>query len=280
MNRDNYIGRKKRTRDLKEDYPIIIAAFGSTGRGKIRLEVFEEEVRKKFPGKEVHWAFTSQIIRAKTGTLGLKEMLSKLEADGYRKAVVQPLYIFPGTEYEELMETCAYFPGMRIIVGETLFHRWDYVKDILSAIEQDFIAPQDGVNLIVAHGTPLAAAPANVVYLGMEHMLKAYDNTVLASIEGVPDKDIALKTIRTKFADCKEVRIIPMMYLAGIHVEDDLMGNEDSWRTELEGMGFRVSCPSVSYKGETYPKGLSFYSQTNQLFLDNLTNALKLTRHY
>ncbi|MDZ7664133.1 MAG: sirohydrochlorin cobaltochelatase [Desulfotignum sp.] len=35
----------------------------------------------------------------------------------------------------------------------------------------------------------------------------------------------------------EQVRILPMMYFAGMHVRDDLMGEEDSWRACLEEMG-------------------------------------------
>jgi len=177
----SYIGRKKKTRSLKDDFAIVIAAFGSTGRGKIALEIFEERVKEVFPDKEILWAFTSQIIRARTGHPGLKEALAKLEALGYRKVVVQPLHVFPGTEYDELLETCSYFPGIRVLVGETLFHRWEYVRETLSVVEHDFISQEEGLNLLAAHGTPLAAASGNIVYLGMERMLSAYPNAVLAT---------------------------------------------------------------------------------------------------
>lgn len=57
-----------------------------------------------------------------------------MEADGYRKVAVQPLHIFAGTKYQQLTETCNFFPGLRVFIGETLFHRWGFVTSIIQAV--------------------------------------------------------------------------------------------------------------------------------------------------
>jgi len=279
MDKYSYIGRKKRVRALKEEPAVVIAAFGSRSRGKIALEIFEEAVKKELSDRKIFWAFTSHIIREKTGAPGLAEILAQVESQGYRKAVVQPLHVFPGTEYQELLETCNYFPGLRVIAGETLFHRWSYIIDVLEVMEQEFIS--DGLNLLAAHGTPFAASPANTIYLGLEGLLKKYTNALLATVEGVPDKDVVLKNIARNYSKYKKVKIIPMMYLAGIHVEDDLMGNDEgSWKRELQNIGFEVECASTLHNGEEFPKGLGFYKEINQFFIDRLTRALELEKYY
>jgi len=279
MDKYSYIGRKKRVRALKEEPAVVIAAFGSRSRGKIALEIFDEALKKELPGRKIFWAFTSHIIREKTGSPGLAETLAQVESQGYRKAVVQPLHVFPGTEYQELLETCNYFPGLRVIAGETLFHRWSYMLDVLEIMEQEFIS--DGLNLLAAHGTPFAASPANTIYLGLEGLLKKYTNVLLATVEGVPDKNVVLKNITRNYSKYKKVKIIPMMYLAGIHVEDDLMGEgEESWKCELQNMGFEVECSSTLHNGEEFPKGLGFYKEINQFFIDRLMRTLELEKYY
>jgi len=280
MDKYGYIGRKKRVRTLKEEPAIIIVAFGSTNRGKVALDVFEEALKKELPGREIFWAFTSHIIRARTGCPGLAETLAKVESQGYRKAVVQPLHVFPGTEYQEVLETCNYFPGLRVITGETLFHRWSYMVDVLEVMEREFIS--DGLNLLAAHGTPFAASPANTIYLGLEGLLKKYTNALLATVEGVPHKDVVMKEISRNYSDYKKVKIIPMMYIAGLHVEDDLIGDdEDSWKCELKKIGFDdVECASTTHNGEEFPKGLGFYPEVNQFFIDRLVRTLELEKYY
>ena len=125
MHQHGYIGRKMRLPDLKAKPALIIAAFGSTNRGKAAIDIFRERVEKEFPEYTKFWAYTSEIIRKKMGLPSLQETLAKVEAMGYRKAVVQPLHIFPGTEYQQMAETCEYFPGLRVLLSETLLHRWD-----------------------------------------------------------------------------------------------------------------------------------------------------------
>ncbi len=283
MHQDGYIGRKMRVPKLRTNPAIVIAAFGSTSRAKFALDIFQEKLKQVYPEADIYWAYTSEIIRKRLGLPGLQQTLAQVEADGYRKAVVQPLHVFPGTEYQQIAETCSYFPGLRVFLGETLLHRWDFVKEILEAVEPEFLSPDEGCNLLALHGTPLAADPVNVVYLGLERLVgDLYPNVMAATVEGVPDHEAVLARIkREKLADrYNKIKIIPMMYLAGLHVEDDLMGAEDSWKCTLEEMGFTVECPTISIEGESQFKGLAYYPQVTRGFLARLQRTLELEKVY
>lgn len=283
MHQNGYVGRKMRQPRLKPEPAIVIAAFGSTNRAKHALERFKAALGEQYPDTEIYWAYTSEIIRRKLGLPSLQETLAKVEADGYRKAVVQPLHVFPGTEYQQLAETCSFFPGLRVFLGETLLHRWDFVKEILESVRSEFLAPEEGWNLLAVHGTPLAADPVNIVYLGFERLLSdMYPNVLSASIEGVPDHEAVFARIgRGNLGDrYNRVKIIPMMYFAGLHAEEDLMGEADSWKSALEAMGFEVECPSVRVDGNDYYKGLAYYPEVNRGFLDRLSRVLTLARYY
>jgi sirohydrochlorin cobaltochelatase len=283
MHQHGYIGRKMRLPKLEEKPAIIIAAFGSSSRAKAALAIIEKQVEEKFPRHKMFWAYTSEIIRRKMGLPGLQETLAQVEAQGFRKAVVQPLHIFPGTEYRQLAETCEYFPGLRVFLGETLLHRWDFVRETLDVVAEEFLAPDEGLNLLALHGTPLAADPVNIVYMGLERLVAdLYPNVMAASVEGIPDPEAVLARIRR--ADLagryKKVKIIPMMFLAGIHAEEDLMGETDSWRSALEEMGFTVECPEAILDGKTYFKGLAHYPEMIGFFLDRLERGMSLARYY
>jgi sirohydrochlorin cobaltochelatase len=283
MHPHGYIGRKMRLPELKTAPAIVIAAFGSTSRSKAALEQFEQRLKQGHPEDNIYWAYTSEIIRKKLNLPSLQETLAKVEADGYRKAVVQPLHIFPGTEYQQLAETCAYFPGLRVILGETLLHRWDFAKEILTALEADFLTPEAGCNLLALHGTPLAADPVNIAYLGLERLVSdLYPNVLAAAIEGVPDHEALFARIkRERLADkYKRIKILPMMYFAGLHAEEDLMGETDSWRSALEALGFVVECATIGKQGGAQYKGLAYYPQVIQSFMDRLQRALALAKHY
>ncbi len=284
MNPHGYIGRKMRLPRLQEKPAIIITAFGSSRQGKAAFGRIEEQVRQQFGEYEIFWAYTSEIIRKKHGLPSLQETLAVVEAAGYRKAVVQPLHVFPGTEYQQVCETCHYFPGLRVVVGETLCHRWDHVHELLDVFSDDFLPADQGLNLLALHGTPLAADPVNIVYMGIEHLVTdLYPNVMAAAIEGVPDHRAIFNRIQQQelIQRYSQVRIIPVMFLAGIHVEDDLMGDEaESWRERLEAMGFGVECPTIEYEGKNYFQGLGFRPQCSSMFVDRLQRAIDLMVHY
>lgn len=71
-----------------------------------------------------------------------------------------------------------------------------------------------------------------------------------------------------------------MMYIAGMHAEKDLMGETNSWRADLEEMGFTVECPMVNYENCDYFKGLAYYPQVISSFMDRLQRSLNLAELY
>ena len=282
MHQHGYIGRKMRLPKLKEKPAIVIAAFGSSSHAKMSLEIFKKRLEQEFSEHETFWAYTSEILRKKLGLPSLQETLAKVEAAGFRKVVVQPLHIFPGTEYQQMAETCEYFPGLRVLLSETLLHRWDFIKKILDVVKPDFLSPEDGLNLLALHGTPLASDPVNMVYLGLERLVTdLYPNVLAASVEGVPDSEAVLTRIKRLdlASQYPKIKIIPMMYLAGLHAEEDLMGGDNSWRAALENMGFTVECSMVSEDVDLY-KGLAHYPQIINYFIERLHRSLMLANHY
>lgn len=283
MNQNGYIGRKMRLPKLQEKPAIVIAAFGSSSRAKVALDLFKKRIAETFPAHEIFWAYTSEIIRTRLGLPGLQQALAEVESLGFRRAVVQPLHIFPGTEYQQMAETCEYFPGLRVILSETLLHRWDFIRDTLAVVESEFLPQEEGFNLLALHGTPLVADPVNAVYLGLDRLVAdLYPNVRCASVEGIPDAEGVLTRIGRDglVPRYRKVKIIPMMYLAGLHAEEDLMGDSESWQTTLTDMGFTVECPVVEYDGVDYFKGLAYYPAINDFFMDRLRRSLGLMASY
>jgi sirohydrochlorin cobaltochelatase len=58
------------------------------------------------------------------------------------------------------------------------------------------------------------------------------------------------------------------------------MGEEDSWRTRLEKMGFAVDCPMVEAKGKPLFKGLAHYPEVTGFLAERLERALKLAGYF
>lgn len=266
--------------ELQCDKPaIIIASFGSTKRGRAIFERFHQKVVERFAGHDVYWAYTSKIIRQKTGDPGLGETLAYLQSNGYSKAVVLPLQVFPGVEYRGICSIVDDFHYLDVLVGETLMHRWNFVRDVLSVVEKDFLPPSDGLNLLALHGTPMTADPVNGSYLGLEKMvMEKYENVMAAALEGVPDYETTIARIaRDKTVEsCRKVRILPMLLVAGMHVEKDLLGAENSWKNCLEQLGLSVECLRTEYSGESYFKSLASYPEIEEFYLQRIEGVLRL----
>lgn len=285
MHQHGYIGRKLRVPKLNTETAIIIVTFGTSSHARLPLELFQQELTRHYPDQEIYWAYSSGIICRKKGLKGLQETLAQVEAAGFRRAVVQPLHIFPGTEYQQLAETCEYFPGLRVFLGETLLHRWSYVKETLAVLEKDFLPPETGLNILALHGTPLTNDPVNGAYIALERWVtERYPNVLAASIEGVPDHEAIFAGMRRRELPGRyqKIKIIPVMYLAGMHATKDLMGTEgqESWRMSLEAMGFTVECSVIKHNQQVLFKGLGHSPQVIGFFLDRLTRVLEIAKIY
>ncbi|NPA48973.1 MAG: cobalamin biosynthesis protein CbiK [Thermodesulfobacteria bacterium] len=284
-----------RTQTIQKKPAIVITAFGTSTKAQKTFDLFEAQLRKEITGYEIRWAFTSEIIREKMNRLyrkkglnkrllSLKEALAQLEAEGYRKVVVQPLHVFPGLEYQNVLEICEKFPGLRIVVGEPLFYRWEYVLEVLEAVSRYFYAPSEGYNILVAHGTDVTSNGANIAYLGIQWLLdEEFKNVGLGTMEGIPTGDIILT--RAKKYPARKVRFIPFMYVAGDHIMNDVMGEdleegEKSWREVLQEAGKEIDIVTVKIDGKNYYKGLGMYPEVNEIFIRSIKRMLKIIDLY
>ncbi len=280
---------KPEKKDLKP--AIVLTAFGTSTKAQKTFDFMDKHIREAFPGYEIRWAFTSQIIRNKMNRLykkkkinkklhSLPEVLAGLQADGYRKAVVQSLHIFPGEEYIHMINQ-AKIDGMQVAIGEPLLATWEDAHKLLEGISKDFLKEDEGCNVFAGHGSPNTySAPSTAVYLAFDRLLSVhYPNCFLGSVEGIPDRKDALD--RAKRYNSKNVRVIPFMLVAGDHIMNDIMGTEPdeegniSWAMELRKAGKDVSCPEITVGGEKLYKGLGFYEVTNEIIIEHIKQALR-----
>ncbi len=278
------------TRTLKDKPTIVLTAFGTSTRAQVTYDVLEKQVREALPDYDIRWAFTSEVIRERVNNrwasagkkerlLSLQQALANAEAEGFRKAVVQPIHIFPGEEYEEVMAAVENFPGLTIETGESLLQRWETIHEVVHLISADFLPPEEGSNVIVAHGTPSTNVGSNITYLGLDRYLnKRFDNVVLGAVEGIITPADALDA--AKAYDKKRVRFIPLMYVAGDHIMNDIMGedeeaDEPSWKTQLEKAGLKTDVKMVKQGKESYYKGLGFFSGVNEIFINEIKRAIE-----
>lgn len=276
------------TQTHKENPAVVLVAFGTSTRAQATYGFLEKQVREAFPSHEVRWAFTSEVIRERVNARwaregradrlrSLSQVLADLEAEGYRAAAVQPLFVAPGEEYEDVRGELRRFPGLRIEAGETLLHRWSSVEEVLKVLARDFLQPGEGCNVLVAHGSPTTGAASNATFLGLDrHLARLAPNAFLGCVEGVIPAEDALE--RAKACPGKRVRFVPLMLVGGDHVMNDVMGGQgkegESWRAELARAGKEVDIPTVEYGGEKYHKGLGFLPEVNAIFVREIRRAL------
>jgi len=276
------------TRSHKELPAIVLTAFGTSTKAKVTYDALDSQVKEALPGYEVRWAFTSEVIREivnrrreKEGSperlLSLQQVLANLQAEGYTRAAVQPLHIFPGEEYEEVLSITESFPGITVLTGETLLQRWEMMHEVVAAISTDFLTPDEGCNVVVSHGTPTTNTASNMAYMGLDRYLKVkYDNVFLGGVEGVITREEALGA--AKGCVPKRVRFIPLMYVAGDHIMNDIAGevtvDELPWSAELEEAGITTDTTTVDFGGKTFYKGLGFFPEVNKIFIDGIKKTL------
>lgn len=285
------------TRTIKTEPAIVIAVFGTTTKAGLTYDFFAEQLQKDLPEKwqnaPVSWAYTSEIVRERANKKfmesgqgkrfrSLAQVLADLDDQGCRKIAVQSLHIFPGQEYEEMEKTIDAFRrlGLHIEYGGTLLHEWEQVFEAVQIVSSEFLQPDEGCNVLVAHGTPRTFPGSNTTYLGLDRYLtRKYSHVFIGGVDGVLTREQALEQVR-KYP-LKRVRLVPFMYVAGDHIMQDIMAEEPdkdgslSWSQELKDSGIAVSSVQMEYRGEKLYKGLGFNPAINRMFIKQLVAALE-----
>jgi sirohydrochlorin cobaltochelatase len=248
--------------------PIVLVAFGTTTSARQSYACLDEQIRAAFPEHEVHWAFSSRIVRdfsrqrhGRKGK-GPAEVLAELKARGFEWAVVQSLHLLAGHEFYRLVaevQAC----GIRTAIGLPLFWAPEDYDAFLEALAPRLkaAAPEEAI-ILVGHGTDHASW---VTYLALQYLLsKRFGHQVyIGVLEGSPSRQEVIGEV--VHAGLKQVRLLPLMLVAGRHVQEDLAGPEDSWQSELAAAGLTVTLEAA---------GLLDYPGVRKIFQDHIAQAL------
>lgn len=264
---------------------ILLTAFGSTvERAREAYANIELKVRETFPACEVCWAYTSAHVRRKLvaeraagkassgGFFSPQEVLAGLGAAGIKEVVAQSLHVIPGQEYQDLLQIARQMQGLpksieRIPVGAPLLNSPADAAFLARAFfeqHKEYVSRPDASQAVVyvGHGSPLPL-PA-LVYPAMQYYLhKQHPRLFMTTVEGEPD-------FAQLFAALKEnkilkVRLVPFMTVAGDHILNDVAGQENSLRVQLEAAG--IEC-------EVLMEGLGSNNRAVELWLAHLKEAI------
>ncbi|MBT8341378.1 MAG: cobalt chelatase [Desulfatitalea sp.] len=223
-------------------HPIIIAAFGTTSRSRLVYEEVDRHLKSRFPGHEIHWAFTSRIVRhqlkqRRVQTLDPAAAVARLAGQGHAWAVVQSFNIICGHEFHRLVSDVQH-PVCRVSVGHSLLCSQQDHQAAAEALAPVFERDENEAVVMVGHGTDHCAW---TVYPAFYHRLaEMYGNRAFGGMieEGWPSRESVVRRIID--AGFRRVRLMPFMLVAGVHFEEDLAGPEDSWKAALETQGLEV----------------------------------------
>lgn len=229
---------------------ILLTAFGCAHeQAREYYDLFEREVRERYPDMDVRWAFTANRIRSKLRSRGLEafsvgEALSRMVDDGVSHVAVQSLHTLPGVEYDWTAQQAKAMLHPRkglvsVTMGAPLLRSVEDMKRAAVVVGQNLIPTEndnDGV-ILVGHGT---YHEGHALYLALEGLLlRSFSNVAMGTLMS----SRAPAELGQRFWDkgVKRVFLVPFMCVPGHHVHVDLFGEHDhSWLKALSSMGLDV----------------------------------------
>lgn len=240
-----------RNQDDIGENELLVISFGTSYNDSRRLNIgaIENDIEKAFPEFSVRRGFTSNIIidhiNSRDGILidDVEAALKRSVDNGVKNLVVQPTHLMNGLEYADLAEAIAQYSDAfeKVAIGEPLLTSDEDFAKVEAALVAQTEKYDDGKTAIcfMGHGT---TADSNEIYSKLQTLFDAdgYENYCIGTVEAKPDIDDVITKV--KAGEYERVVIQPLMVVAGDHANNDMAGDEDSWKTALEAEGYEVEC--------------------------------------
>ena len=249
--------------------PIVLTAFGTTTRARETYDFMDGLIRAAFPGRDLHWAFSSRMVRdrlkdkKKSAARHPHEVLRALADQGHEWAVVQSVHLLCGHEFFRLLDEVQTQPIRTSIGLPLLSSREDYLH-LARALGLPGDLPPGEALVLVGHGTD---HPAWAAYPALESILRqAYGPQIFVGVvEGSPSREEVVRAVTA--AGVVKVRLIPLMLVAGTHFIEDLCDGPDSWQAAFTGAGLEVTVT---------PRGIGRSEAVVDIFIDHIREALDI----
>lgn len=253
---------------------LLVVSFGTTYKEtrEKTIDAIEESLQAAFPEYKMYRAFTSKIIKRNLENEGfiiydVKEALEQMIKDGITgELLVQPTHIINGIEFDMMCDDVEEFHDQfeSIRYGTPLLTHYTDYKEVAHLICEAFPVEKDEALVLMGHGSE---HHANAAYPAFEYVLKdlGYDNVFVGTVEGYPELPEVTKQLEKH--QFKKVCLVPMMIVAGDHANNDMIGEEDSWKVELEEAG---------YETRYYLKGLGEIEGIRELFIKHAKESVSI----
>ena len=229
---------------MKSKTPIVLAAFGTTSRALDTYSHIDTIVKNRFPEHPVRWAYTSRMVRAhmkKVHQANMKPPLAVLDdlaGQGHAWAVVQSMHMICGHEFYRLIDDIR---GSRVRTSmglPLLTAEGDYAALAAFLMKNGNGASRNGhATVLVGHGTD---HPAWTAYPALQRVLQRQGGNVhVAMVEGESTMQETVADVVDSGA--RHVHLVPLMLVAGVHLKEDIAGEEDSWKCAFQEAGLGVT---------------------------------------
>lgn len=213
-----------------ENPAIVMLAFGSSAAAARQVfEFIDRQARRRFPGHDLRWAFTSQFIidklkKAGIVTYNVNEVITQLHEQGHKRVAFQSLQIAPGQEYRSLL--AADTGDMEVACGTALLTSDADIDRVVNALQVHIDPEQPTV--VVAHGNDRSPQFNQRIEAFAARIEARCPRLVVASLAGSPGLG-PLRKIRAW--QPQQVNFVPLMIVAGKHIRNDVLGDPpDSWK--------------------------------------------------
>jgi|GEM_PF-225952 len=250
--------------------PIVITAFGTTTKALETYSFMNESISERFPGHEILWSYSSRMVKdwiKKRRNIDLKhphEVLYELKERGHTWAVVQSLHLICGHEFYRLIEEVKQSPA-RTSVGLPLLSSPKDYEAVVQGLGGRFQDLETQAMILVGHGTD---HPIWCSYVALHHMFRERfgPNIYVGVVEGHPSRDRIVNAVIG--SGIKRVLLVPLMLVAGNHFQEDLDGDDGSWKANFEEKGVAVSVD---------PTGLGYKREIIDIFCRHMKEALDVS---
>lgn len=230
---------------------IVVASFGTSYQEATErcIEPIEFALQETFPDWTIVRAFTSSMIRNKLNrqkagsVLSPEEQVRALIDQGYQEIFVQPTLLLAGVEYDKMQRALSKvendFPQVKIQLGDPLFAKEGDEKAVATILMEAFPASSEGMaTIFFGHGTDHVE---NERYLTFQQDLTQLNaRAYIANVEADPTLDSVMHELKRQRVT--EVQVVPLMLVAGDHVQNDMAGEEEnSWTNRLKANQFNVT---------------------------------------
>jgi sirohydrochlorin cobaltochelatase len=252
----------------KKQIPIVMAVFGTTSRAETTYRLIDTQVRETFPGHEIHWAYSSRMVknlmqRKKDMTIKHPhEILRELYKKGHKWAVVQSVHLIGGHEFFRLLHEIQ-GEEIRTSVGMPLLTSPDDHIRVGRCLEPIIHEHPGMAVLLIGHGTD---HPSWTTYPAFQQTCRRmFGNRIfVGAVENFPPSEGLIAEVA--MAGFKEALLLPFLLVAGMHYRDDLTSEEsDSWSSRLKKAGISV---------KVFPHGIGSLSCVSDIFCDHIREAL------